>query len=106
MPKAHRVSRANFKTLQKGSSFRVSGEGITLSVYPMKNEWKCACVIPKKAIQLATKRNLVRRKVYAAVREFQVLHPLPAFMLFQVRSGDSDVKARVLNVLKKVAQRL
>lgn len=69
MPKRSRLSRREFTHLLKRGA-RVHRESLTI-IHLKTDEFKAGVVVSKKTARKAVTRNLLRRRVYAILRELQ-----------------------------------
>lgn len=65
-PKKERLTKKDFSTLEKKTTARSHFFDIT---YFKSNSPKVGCVVLKKRIKKATKRNTIKRRVYHAYKE-------------------------------------
>lgn len=77
-PASMRITKKDFLTIRpriiyRGSLFDVA--------FQTEEFFKIACVISKKRIKLATKRNSVRRKILAQIREHTQQNPLLGYYI-------------------------
>lgn len=69
MPKRNRLSRREFAHLLK-RGVRLHGEFVTV-IHLKTDEFKAGVVVSKKTARKAVTRNVLRRRVYAILRELQ-----------------------------------
>ena len=92
MPKRDRLTHAELAALPRGGARRYAGAYFSLSVTPLpgKTRSQAVCVVSKKVSAHEVGRNLIKRRVRAALSNALSKLKQPHALVFTARSGAAE----------------
>ena len=105
LPKKNRVNAKEVNKIFKEGRFLVSPNLTFKYVKNQNQEIKISFIVPKSVAKLAVKRNLLRRRGYAALSKYLDQFPLGLVGVFVFKKYQEDIliiENEIKNILKKI----